>query len=226
MPFKSSNPRSDARKMASLSIVWGAVAAAAYFGLVLVAVNLVKQATGWPGPGNNIDAGLIKLNHAAPGQGPSSLFTIAVAALPIAIAVSVGLGLAARIRPSLTIFSALIMAAGVVGLAGAILLLVDNVVNVPKNRTDFAVAIGTIVAVPILLRIQRFVRRFYRRTPAVSSLIFAALLAVYLFLSNGTSISSIVLTDIDIWIALAAFAIVLYAGFKLARLAPQVRKAG
>ena len=50
MRGKHVNALADARQMAVLSIVWGAVAGVAYLGLVKRAVDLIKAATGLAGP--------------------------------------------------------------------------------------------------------------------------------------------------------------------------------
>ena len=73
------------------------------------------------------------------------------------------------------------------------------------------------VVVSILLRLQRSVRHSYQRNPALVTLLVALLTIVYLVLSNGTNITAIFLTDIDVWLALVAFAIVLFAGIGIAR---------
>ena len=79
-----------------------------------------------------------------------------------------------------------------------------------KNGVQFIVALLTIVIVSILLRLQRGIRRFFRRSPAVASLLFAAVTIFYLIISNGANISTLVLQQVDVWLSLLAFAIVLY----------------
>jgi hypothetical protein len=218
MHGKHINIRADAHKMASLSVVWGAIAGVAYLGLVKRVVDLIEAATGWAGPSTSFDSGLLSIDPARVGQSHTSAYTIAIAALPVAILVIIGLGLVARLRPTTTALSGLLIPAALVGLAGAVLLFLDVVVTV-KNRNDFLLALGTLVAIAILLRLQRFVRRFYRRNPAFVSLLVGAVLIAYIFITNGTTnISTIVLSDIDIWLALAAFTIVLYSGIVLVRL--------
>jgi hypothetical protein len=86
------------------------------------------------------------------------------------------------------------------------------------------VAVVTILLVPVLLRVQKFIRRFYNRAPALVSLLFGALLLVYFIFSNNASISSIVLSQLDYWLALAAFAIALYAGVTTVRHGGRARK--
>jgi hypothetical protein len=218
MPGKQGNLTADAHKMASLSIVWGAVAGVAYLGLIEQAVTLIKKSTGWNGP----DAGDTGLRtFAAPAIGPSltPIGTILVEALPFAVVAVLALGIAARVRPALTWLSGVQIAAGVVGLVGAALIFVGAVANNAGQRTGFLVALGTIVAVSILLRLQRVIRRFHRRYPAVASLLVGALVIAYIFLTNGTSLSGIVLSKLDVWLALVAFSVVVFAAVQLTRIA-------
>lgn len=216
----SGNPRADAAKRASLSIVWGVVAGIAYLGLINGAVDIVKKATGWSGPGTSFDTGLRTFDSTKYGGAHAtfaSVASIAIPALPVVIVAIVALGIASRVRPGMAVFPGLLIAAAALGLVGAVLLFLDVEANT-QNRNDFLVALGTIVGISILLRLQKFVRRFYRRTPAVASLIVGLVVVIYIFLSNGTSIPSIVLAQIDIWLALVAFAIALYGGIAMVRL--------
>lgn len=220
---KHVNVRADARKMAALSVVWGAVAGVAYLGLVKRGVDFIEAATGWAGPSTSFDSGLTTIDPVQAGHAHTALYTVAIAALPIAILVIIGLGIVARVRPSATLLTGLLIPAALLGLVGVMLLFLDVVVTV-KNRNDFLLALGTIVVIAVLLRLQRFIRRFFRRNPAVVSLVVGVLVLAYIFLTNGsTNITAIVLTDIDIWLALAAFAIVLYSSIVLVRLGRALR---
>jgi hypothetical protein len=96
----------------------------------------------------------------------------------------------------------------------------------PKNGIQFAVALITIVIVSILLRLQRAIRRFFRRSPALASLLFAAVTVFYLIISNGANISSLVLQQVDVWLSLLAFAIVAYCGVTLVRIGQRLRGMG
>lgn len=221
--------RADARKMAVLALVWGLVAGVAYFGLIKHVVQLIMAATGWAGPSISFDSGLITIDPGQAGQvghTHTALYTTAIAALPIAILVIVGLGIVARVRPTATLLTGLLIPAALLGLVGTLLLFVDVVATV-KNRNDFLLALGTVVVIALLLRLQRFVRHFYRRSPAVVSVIVGLVLLSYIFVTNGTTnISTIVLTDIDIWLALAAFTIALYCGIILVRRGYSLRRVG
>jgi len=112
--------------------------------------------------------------------------------------------------------------AAILGLIGALLLFLAQVAT-RERGTEFIVAPVTIIIVALLLRLQRFVRRFYSRSPAFATLFFGVFTVVYLILANGVNISSIVLSQIDVWLALISFAIVLYAGFNLANAARKAR---
>jgi hypothetical protein len=215
--------RAEAVKRASLSIVWGAIAGVAYLGLIKRAVDLIATSTPWAGLSVGLDSGLIATGTGALGAKYGPLATTAVAALPIAIVAVIALGIAARVRPGAAAFAGLLLAAALLGLAGVSLLFLAVVVNV-KNGTEFVVALVTIVAVSILLRLQRFVRRFYRRSPAGASLLFAVATLAYLILGNGANISSIILSQVDIWLSLVAFGIVLYASITLLRLGQLLRR--
>lgn len=221
--------RADAHKIALLALVWGLVAGVAYLGLIKHAVDVIIAATGWAGPSTRFDSGLIALDPgqaAQVGHTHTPLYTTAIAALPIAILVIVGLAIVARVRPSATLLTGLLIPAALLGMVGALLFFLDVVATV-KNRNDFLLALGTLVAIAVLLRLQRLVRHFYRRNPAVVSVIVGLVLLIYIFVTNGTtSISTIVLSDIDVWLALAAFTIALYCGVVLFRLGHALRRAG
>ncbi|MGH2517258.1 MAG: hypothetical protein ACRDHP_16535 [Ktedonobacterales bacterium] len=224
MHSKHPNVRADAHKMAVLSVVWGVVAGVAYLGLVKRGVNLIEATTGWAGPSTSFDSGLTTIDPVQAGHAHTAVYTVAIAALPIAIVVILVLGIFARVRPSAAVLSGLLIPAALLGLVGVILLFLDVVVTV-KNRNDFLLALGTLVAIAVLLRLQRFVRHFFRRNPALVSVLVGVVVLAYIFLTNGTTnITTIVLTDLDIWLALAAFAIVLYSSFVLVRLARALRR--
>jgi hypothetical protein len=121
-----------------------------------------------------------------------------------------------RARPGITILATLSIVASVIGLAGSAFLFLATVANA-KNGQDFLIALLTIVLVFVLVRLQRFVRRFYQRSPAFATLVFGLLAIVFIILSNGTSITAIILSQIDYWLALVAFGITLYASGNLTR---------
>ncbi len=101
-----------------------------------------------------------------------------------------------------------------------------GLVATDKNGNQFVVALATIVLIAVLIRLQRFIRRFYQRAPAAASLILAALIVAYLILGSGTNITSIVLVQMDIWLALIAFAIALYGGIVQIRAGQRLRRGG
>lgn len=219
------DPRTVAAQMSSLAVAWAIAAAIAYLGLIKRAIDLVAAATPWPGV--SVDAGLVSLSAARSARfvAPYGNYVVwAVAALPFAIAALAICGIAARARPQLfTVSSVIIMLASIAGEVGALLIFAAQVAT-RKNGTEFVVALATIILVGVLLRLQHFVRRFYRRSPAIATLVFAILTIVYLALSNGVNISSIILGQVDIWLSMIAFGIALYAGVRLARAARRARK--
>lgn len=224
---QQTDPRVDAARRASLAIAWGVAAAVAYLGLIYQAVQLIVKATNGQWSGGTVDPGIIHAGTTFKDFGATyaQLASIVVAALPVAIVATVVLGIIARVRPRLTFIAPLLIVSGVLGLAASLLLLVALVAN-PKNGIQFAVALITIVIVSILLRLQRGIRRFFRRSPALASLLFAAVTVFYLIISNGANISSLVLQQVDVWLSLLAFAIVVYCGVTLARIGQRLRSMG
>jgi hypothetical protein len=224
---QQTDPRVDAAKMASLAIAWGIAAGVAYLGLIYQAVQLIVKATNNNWQGVPVDKGILSFGSVFKqfGSNYAALATIVIAAIPIAIIAAIALGIITRARPRLTFTSGFLIAAGVLGIAGSLLLFVAIVANV-KNGIQFVVALLTIVIVSILLRLQRGIRRFFRRSPASASLLFAAVTVFYLILSNGANISGLVLQQVDIWLSLLAFAIVLYCGVSLVRHGRRMRSAG
>jgi hypothetical protein len=224
---QQTDPRVDASRRASLAIAWGVAAAVAYLGLIYQAVQLIVNATNGQWSGGNIDQGIV---HAGTtfkqfGETYAQLATIVVAALPVFIVATIVLGIVARVRPRLTFIAPLLIACGVLGLAASLLLVVALVAN-PKNGIQFAIALITIMIVSILLRLQRGIRRFFRRSPALASLLFAAVTVFYLILSNSANISSLMLEQVDVWLSLLAFAIVAYCGVTLVRIGQRLRGMG
>ena len=224
---QQTDPRVDAARRASLAIAWGVAAAVAYLGLIYQAVQLIVNATNGQWSGGNIDQGIV---HAGTtfkqfGETYAQLATIVVAALPVFIVATIVLGIVARVRPRLTFIAPLLIACGVLGLAASLLLIVALVAN-PKNGVQFAIALITIVIVSILLRLQRNIRRFFRRSPALASLLFAAVTVFYLIISNSANISSLMLEQVDVWLSLLAFAIVAYCGVTLVRIGQRLRGMG
>ncbi|MBF6590225.1 MAG: hypothetical protein IVW57_06785 [Ktedonobacterales bacterium] len=220
---KNIDAKAEAAKMASLSLILGIAAGVAYLGLIRRAVMLLQSTTQIAGLNANFDSGLLTLASAQPGTPSTSLATVAVAALPVAIIATLALSFAARVRPAIAVFPSLLIAAAILGLLGAVALFL-YVVNTARHRNDFLVALGTIVAVSILLRLQRSVRQFYRRNPALVSAIVGVVAIAYLVLTNGINISSILLSDVDIWLALIAFVLVLYSAIKMVRLGTRLRR--
>jgi len=218
------DPRIVIAQMSSLSIAWGIAAGVAYLGLIKRAIDLVAAATPWTGA--TVDSGLIGLNadNAAKHlSGFGGLITPVVIALPFAIIAVIVFAILIRARPRLAtgVGVGLIIAA-ILGLIGALLLFLAQVAT-REHGTEFIVALVTIIIVAVLLRLQRFVRRFYSRSPAFATLFFGVFTVVYLILANGVNISSIVLSQVDVWLAIISFGIVLYAGFRLANAARKTR---
>jgi hypothetical protein len=212
MSGKSGDAKVRVAKMASLSVAWGVVAGVAYLGLIKRGTDLLVNATLWSGPGVTLDSGLIAIAPAQMADQYRSLTSVVLITIPIAIVAIIALGIAARAMPTLALLSFGVLAAALLGLIGAGVLFL-GLVATAKNGSQFVVALATIVLIAVLIRLQRFIRHFYQRAPAAASLILAALIVAYLILGSGTNITSIVLVQVDIWLALIAFAIALYAAF-------------
>jgi hypothetical protein len=214
MAGKTVDAKTQVARMASLSVAWGLLAGVAYFGLIKRAVDYAKANSAWPG--FTVDSGLNTINATHVASGYQALTHLALIALPIAAGAVIALGIAARIRPTVPVFSVIALIAAVLGLLSAAMIFVAEVVNA-QNGTETAIAVATIILVGVLLRLQRFIRHFYRRTPAFTSLLFVAVTLAYLILSNGTNLSTIILSQVHVWLALIAFLIVLYAAISQVR---------
>jgi len=216
MSSRKGDSRVSALKMASLLIAWGLVALLAYLGGVRKFVDFIVSTKIWPAPGVEIDNGLLKPNLGDFGGTYAPIVTATVIALPFAIGAIILFGMILRARPGITILATLSIVASVIGLAGSAFLFLATVAN-QKNGQGFLIALLTIALVFVLIRLQRFVRRFYQRSPAFATLFFALLAIIFVILSNGTTITSIILSQIDYWLALVAFGITLYASINLTR---------
>jgi hypothetical protein len=215
MGSRKGDSRVSALKMASLLIAWGLAALLAYLGGVSRFVDFLDTAKIWPKPGD-IDSGLINPKLGDFGGTYAPIVTATIIALPFAIGAIILFGMILRARPGITILASLSIVASIIGLAGSLFLFLPNVVN-KENEQGFLIALLTIVLVFVLVRIQRFVRRFYQRSPAFATLIFGLLAIIFIILSNGTQITGIILKQIDYWLALVSFGITLYASINLTR---------
>jgi hypothetical protein len=213
---KSADARVQSARTASLCIAWAVIAGAAYLGLIKRAIDLATAATPWPGVG--VDPGLIAIKPSQLTADYRTYATIALVAIPILVGAVIALGVATRVRPRAAPLPAGLLVAALLGLLAAGVIFLATVATA-SNGVEFVVALATIVLIAVLLRLQKVVRRFYQRAPAAASLVLAALTLAYLILSNGTNVSSIVLSQIDVWLALVSFAIILNSGVKLVRLA-------
>jgi hypothetical protein len=201
--------RREVSKRATLCLMWGIIAGVAYLGLIGRGVSLIAKATGLIGSSETIDSGLITLTSSSGGVAvPASLHALAIAALV--------LGILQRINPRQRVFAGLLIAAASLGLVGSLLLFL-RVVATESNGKGFIIAFLTGVVVSLLLRVQQWMRHSYDRNPALVTLLVALVVIAYLVLSNGTNITAIILSDVDVWLALVAFAIALVAGIGIAR---------
>jgi hypothetical protein len=216
MGSRKGDPRVSALKMASLLIAWGLAALLAYLGGISRFFDFLISVTPWQGPGVKIDSGLVGSKGGDLGAAYAPIVTATVIALPFAIGAIILFGMILRARPGITILATLSIVASVIGLAGSAFLFLAAVATA-QNGQGFLTALLTIVLIFVLVRLQRFVRRFYQRSPAFATLFFALLAIVFVALSTGTTISAIILTQIDYWLALVAFGFTLYASVNLTR---------
>lgn len=209
-----SDPKAEASKMASLSIVWGVLAGVAYLGIIALLVTRLDQA-GVSGPTVTTN-GLRSITVNLDGAPAAGLLGLLIHALPYAIGAAILLAIAARLLPQFVPLPALLILAGLIGLVGTAILFLERM-NLTQNRTGFLIALGTIVGLWIVARLEQQVRRLGKRNPAVASLVLAVLVVAYLVASNIATIPTLVLGEIDVWLALVAFVIVLYAGIRMLR---------
>lgn len=206
------NAKADASKMASLSIVWGVLAGVAYLGIIALLVSRLSEA-GVSGPTvatNGLRSISVDLNG-APAVG---LLQLLIEALPFAIGAVILLAIGARVLPQLAPLPALLIVAGLIGLIGTAILFVNRM-NLTQNRTGFLIALGTIVGLWILTQLRQHVGRLNKNNPAVGSLLLAVLVVAYLVASTIATIPTLILGEIDVWLALVAFVIVIYAGIRM-----------
>jgi hypothetical protein len=208
MAGKTSDPKTQVARMASLSVSWGILAGIAYLGLIKRAVDYATARTPWLGFA--VDSGLVAINPANLASSYRSLTAAALIIVPIAIVAVIAVGVVLRIRPTMPVLPIAALAAALLGLVGAGEIFVAEVATF-KNGMQILVALATIVLVAVLIRLQKFIRRFYQRTPSLTTLLFAVVTLAYLILSNGTSLASIVLSQVHVWLATIAFVIAFFA---------------
>lgn len=221
MAGKDSDPKANAARMASLGIVWGVLAGVAYVGLIAVAVNYINH-LGLNGPTVNTQ-GLRSITVDLTGAPAASVLKLAIEAIPFAIGAVILLAIGARVFPGLIPLPALLIVAALIGLIGTAILFLNRM-SQPNNRTGFLIALGTIIGVWILVRVERNVRHLSRRNPAVASLLLTVLVVAYLVASNVTTIPALILGEIDVWLALVAFIIVLYAAIRMLRQSTRIQR--
>lgn len=211
MPSKPTDAKKQATRMASLSVAWGIIAGVAYLGLINTAiVALSKIAPEAIAPGQ-VDTGILHAPVAQFAGGLASFAPLVTIGIPVAAVAVIGLGIAARFKPAIPWLALGQIVAALLGLFAGLVLFVA-VVLTPRDTTEVAVALLTIVVVGVLVRLQKLVRRFYRYSPGLASLVLAALTLAYLILSSGASVSAVLLQQVDTWLALLAFFLALYAG--------------
>jgi hypothetical protein len=209
-----SDAKARAVQMASLSVGWAVLAGIAYLGLINDALVLVGKQI--PQFSNPVDKGLLALKPTDFTSTFQSLANTALIVVPIAVVAVLVLGIAARLRPGLALLAWLSLAASLLGLVSAGVIYLGTVIR-PATELQFAVAVATIVVIAVLVRLGKFVRRFYQRAPGPTSILFAAVTIADLVLANQTNVTSLILSNVDAWMALLAFVIATYAGIRLVR---------
>jgi hypothetical protein len=219
---KSSSSASEVGKYATLSIVWGIIAAAAFAVLPWVPINNGQQnETGITYISNLATNGFKNLN----GGTSSSLssdplaFTLFILALfvPIAIVGVLATGFIARIRVPPMILARLHTFMGFVGLTGMLSLFITFVAFNKQDQQGFATAFGIIVLTSIVTRLQSRVRGAFQQRPTISSLGLLAIGYATIWLANQTSLTNVILIQIGLWLTLIAFGVVVYSGYFMQR---------
>jgi hypothetical protein len=221
MAGKSSDAKTQVARMASLSVAWGILAAIAYLGLIKIAVSYIVSQTPWPGFA--VDNGIVATNVAHIAGPYRSLVTAALIVIPTAIVAVIALGIAGRIKPTMQPLAIGGLAAALLGLAGTAALFVAEVATI-QNGVQLLIALATVILVAVLVRLQKVIRRFYQRTPAASTLLFGMVTLSYLVLSNGTSLASIILSQVHVWLATIAFVIACYAAISQVRASRRIAR--
>ena len=209
-----SDAKARAVQMASLSVGWAVLGGVAYLGLIYDGLVLAGKQI--PQFANPVDKGLLGLKPTDFTSAYQSLANAALIVVPIAVVAVLVLAIAARLRPGVSVLAWLTLAAALLGLVSTGFVFLGTVIR-PTKELQFGVAAATIVVIAVLVRLGRFVRRFYQRAPGLTSILFAIVTVADLVLANQANITSLILSDVDAWMALLAFVIASYAGFRLVR---------
>jgi hypothetical protein len=210
----------DVAKFAVFTIVWGIVAVASF-----VALPWVVDKTGQTATGGNIALSLF-------GTGPKNVtnltqqFTSVLAiilAIPIAGLVLIVLGIVARVRVPSNGQIALQAIVAVIGLLATIFWFIPNVIVNPDDQHKFIQAGIIVAATVVLTRLRQPVMNFFSDNPTIASVLTLALAYAAFWLANQANFTSVVLTQLGLWLTLAAFGLEITGAWRLNRSARKVR---
>ncbi len=233
---RSSQYSSDAKKFASLSLVWALVAVAAYAALPWVwSKNATVSGalptgglTGWEFTAALAQKGLGAIQGAQSTSlsDPRTLtFFVLIMLIPVALLLALVTSVLIRGHVlSLTVMRLYILA-GIIGLVATLAFFIPYVFSNPTNQKNFEFSFLVVVATSIVARLQKWLRNLFQNNPAVASIGLLAVSWGTLWLANQGTITQVILQQIGIWLALAAFGIVLWSGLKLRREAIRANRA-
>ena len=214
---------SDAAKFSTLSLVWSLIAIGAYIALPWVLDYTNKNSIGFTGWQYTAEvaqkgAGVLK-GVAITSLGDPKTLALFIMTLLIPVALVAVFVTSLVIRGHMLSLGVvrLYIISGIVGLIATLTLFIPYVASDPQNQKKFAFAAGVVITSGIIARLQSQLRNLFKRNPAIASIGLLAISYAAIWLADQATITSIVLTQIGIWLSLAAFAIVLYSGLTLRR---------
>ncbi|HKD77993.1 MAG TPA: hypothetical protein VKB76_20970 [Ktedonobacterales bacterium] len=239
---KGNAAQSSVVRYATLSMFWGALAAAAYLLLPWVPSTTsqsVPSFVNWLWPDTKYETGasyvgalathgLTQFNggqsSSLTGDPVALLLFILALLIPVAIAGVILTGLFARLRvPPMTLARAHTIT-GFVGLLGMLSLFLTFVILNKTDQQAFLTVLGITVLTSIVGRLQPRIRQAFQQRPTLSSIGTLIIAYATFWLANQTTLPAVILKQIGLWVNLAAFAVVIYSGFSLQRSARRAKK--
>jgi len=210
---------SDVARYASLSIVWGLIAGGAFLFLPWVITNFKTNATENGSQYAQSVFKTVQTNAQADlGKDPLSLILlILVLLIPVVIVATIVTGLITRIRLPTQSFARFHTALGFVGLAGTLAMFVPYILLNDTSQSRFERAALVIVVTGILARLQKPIQNRFQQAPAIISILLLAGAYGSIYLADQASLTTLVLTQLGLWITLASFGIIIYSGFNIQR---------
>jgi len=229
-------------KFASMNVAWGILALASYlvlpwvrnapatsrqgFCYSLAFFQGTNTTTGFCYTLNVAQHGLqLGMGYKAQAGDPLSLlFLLLVLLIPIAAIGAIVLGAIARARGASRTQANLNIAAAIIGIAGTVVMFVPLVAEQADVQQKFLFAAVIVVATTIISRIQKQLRNLFQDHPTIASLGLLVIAYSTIWLANQITFEAIILTQAGVWLALIAFVVALYAGYRTRREAWAARK--